>query len=282
MRLLPSAAHVTHKSADLSCTLWCNYKVPPRCGNTRGRGTEGGSSHAPRRIREMAVGRPRGKNGAVPLYLYDPRIKRKRYVGSFSSVEEARVAESKARLQLQLVPDRVEDATPDPGDWRARLTEDELTACEAAISRGEQLVYFIQGVNGGPIKIGMALDPVERLRVIQAYSPVQLVFRWVTTGGQQAEAKYHQRFRRDRLWGEWFEPASDLLTLCRVDKIQSESSSLRRIRMDRDRLRIRLDVLEKAAAEAHSALAQASMCEIARAAAGAAQETQQPEEAENG
>jgi hypothetical protein len=72
MRLLPSAAHVTHKSADLSCTLWCNYKVPPRCGNTRGRGTEGGSSHAPRRIREMAVGRPRGKNGAVPLYLYDP------------------------------------------------------------------------------------------------------------------------------------------------------------------------------------------------------------------
>ena len=46
----------------------------------------------------MAVGKPRC--GSYPVYVYDPVVKRKRYVGSFASLEDARAAETETKARI--------------------------------------------------------------------------------------------------------------------------------------------------------------------------------------
>lgn len=74
-------------------------------------------------------------------------------------------------------------------------------------------VYFIQGVDGGPIKIGKANDPLRRLACIQAYSPVPLRILAVEPGGMRREYTLHRQFKAARLHGEWFEPTPTLLRI---------------------------------------------------------------------
>jgi hypothetical protein len=83
----------------------------------------------------------------------------------------------------------------------------------AAVNRGEQLVYFIQAIDGGPIKIGTAKDPSARLLSLQTGSHHTLVIRKVIPGGAGREAELHSRFRDQRVRGEWFTPSR---TLCRL------------------------------------------------------------------
>lgn len=49
----------------------------------------------------MAIGKPRGKNGAIPLYVYDPLLKRKVYKGSYATPEEARDAQAEFQKALR-------------------------------------------------------------------------------------------------------------------------------------------------------------------------------------
>jgi excisionase family DNA binding protein len=74
----------------------------------------------------------------------------------------------------------------------------------------EQLVYFIQGAAGGPIKIGVAHTPEQRLRELQVGHPTALVIRKVMPGGVAYERELHTRFARARLCGEWFRPTDEL------------------------------------------------------------------------
>lgn len=48
----------------------------------------------------MAIGKPRGKDGRLPVYVYDPAVKRKRYVGSAATLREARLLESKKHVEI--------------------------------------------------------------------------------------------------------------------------------------------------------------------------------------
>lgn len=74
------------------------------------------------------------------------------------------------------------------------------------MGRSTNVVYFIQGVDGGPIKIGRTRNLKERLRSIQMSSPVRLrVLAAYRNPDEDAETKLHQRFRVHRLHGEWFE-----------------------------------------------------------------------------
>jgi hypothetical protein len=75
----------------------------------------------------------------------------------------------------------------------------------------EQVVYFIQSVDGGPIKIGIAMSPLERLGQIQNMSPVKLRILKTSRGGQRLEKELHRQFAADRLHGEWFAPTKQLL-----------------------------------------------------------------------
>lgn len=87
-----------------------------------------------------------------------------------------------------------------------------VTAKELAY-RDKTLVYFIQGVHGGPIKIGLAQDPEQRLKSLQAGCPYLLRITHTIEGGRRRERQLHLRFAECRLGGEWFEATPELVKL---------------------------------------------------------------------
>ncbi len=84
------------------------------------------------------------------------------------------------------------------------------------------MIYFIQAGENGPIKIGRADNPQERLKQLQTANPYELKMLWVentldTLG--QSEAEYelelHQLFKLLKIRGEWFKPGEDILNYIR-------------------------------------------------------------------
>lgn len=74
-------------------------------------------------------------------------------------------------------------------------------------------IYFIQKAKGGPVKIGSAANPTQRLANIQGMNPDPLRLLGVAAGGRGAERRVHDSFAESRLHGEWFEPTKRLLAL---------------------------------------------------------------------
>jgi hypothetical protein len=75
-----------------------------------------------------------------------------------------------------------------------------------------QHVYFAQSINGGPIKIGCAVDVEKRLKSLQVGSPTPLKLLGVLYGGgRKKENELHKRFATQRLEGEWFAVSGDLM-----------------------------------------------------------------------
>lgn len=72
-------------------------------------------------------------------------------------------------------------------------------------------VYFIQGIDGGRIKIGWAKRPGVRLRELQTGSPVALRIVAAMPGDRSAERDQHKKWEQHRAYGEWFYPAPQLL-----------------------------------------------------------------------
>jgi hypothetical protein len=71
-------------------------------------------------------------------------------------------------------------------------------------------IYFIQGVDGGPVKIGRSVDVERRLAEMQKDSPVRLVVRETLRGGAADEHRLQKQFTANRIHGEWFEPHPDM------------------------------------------------------------------------
>ena len=86
-------------------------------------------------------------------------------------------------------------------------------------------VYFVQGVDGGRIKIGTSSDLLSRLSSLQASSPIDLRLLGLLENDQRAtpptERALHERFADLRAHGEWFEPGDDL-----VSYIHAETASI--------------------------------------------------------
>lgn len=80
----------------------------------------------------------------------------------------------------------------------------------AAVRSSATRVYFVAAM-GGPIKIGIALNPQHRLRTLQTSHPKKLRLLAETPGDHNMEAEYHQRFAAHRLHGEWFAPHAEIL-----------------------------------------------------------------------
>ena len=90
-------------------------------------------------------------------------------------------------------------------------------ARKSAANRGPRSVYFIQPVDGGPIKIGIAAHVLGRLSGLQTGSPVELRVLGVIPGVRQSyEAELHERFAATRRHGEWFEPTPELMAFIAV------------------------------------------------------------------
>jgi len=65
-------------------------------------------------------------------------------------------------------------------------------------------VYFIRAGEEGPVKIGWAVDPQQRLAVLQTAHHEELVLLRVLDGEQPEERQLHRRFGPHRIRGEWF------------------------------------------------------------------------------
>lgn len=88
-----------------------------------------------------------------------------------------------------------------------------------AKNRPTPVTYFIQGIDGGPVKIGRSKSGgVEaRLKSLQTGSPCRLVVRRVIDGDH--EWQLHQRFQHLRLWGEWFAVDAELAEVAAALKV---------------------------------------------------------------
>jgi hypothetical protein len=84
---------------------------------------------------------------------------------------------------------------PDNTDWMTR-----------------RYVYVI-GAETGPVKIGVAAEPVLRIRELQTGNPRELQVLAQCRGGEETEATLHSLFERERLQGEWFKRSSRVRTL---------------------------------------------------------------------
>lgn len=72
-------------------------------------------------------------------------------------------------------------------------------------------VYFIQAGEGGPIKIGTAIDVARRLLVLQTGNVEPLTLLCDFEGGPEEERRLHRLFAADHLRGEWFRPSAAVL-----------------------------------------------------------------------
>jgi hypothetical protein len=102
---------------------------------------------------------------------------------------------------IREIESRVEGKTI--ADWIAANTND-VESRKAA-----QQVYFI-GAASGPIKIGIAVRPTDRLKGLQTSHHERLELLAVCKGGQARESAYHKQFTAHRLHGEWFERCPEI------------------------------------------------------------------------
>lgn len=77
------------------------------------------------------------------------------------------------------------------------------------------MIYFIQVQKGGPIKIGMAANPMHRLKQLQVANHEKLHLLKAISGGAVLEKKIHRDLKRFRRTGEWFEPSAEVLAYVR-------------------------------------------------------------------
>lgn len=73
-------------------------------------------------------------------------------------------------------------------------------------------VYFIQAGDAGPVKIGMAVSPANRLRDLQIAHYEDLTLRRLFEGHAAEEALLHVHFAHLHIRGEWYRPDPAILT----------------------------------------------------------------------
>jgi hypothetical protein len=92
------------------------------------------------------------------------------------------------------------------------------------------MIYFIQAIDGGLIKIGLTSRPSIRLSQIQVWSPIILRILATMDGDSNVEVALHDRFRRHRRHGEWFDPDPEILDLIAQHEVMSQRCSRQSLR----------------------------------------------------
>lgn len=115
--------------------------------------------------------------------------------------ETAREAEERRqeRERVRISP----DAKAQLAYWRALSDTD----------WGIHFVYFIVEFNDGinAVKIGTAADPLARAISLQIGNPRPLQLAQVLYGTPASEEGYHELWQKNRIRGEWFAPADEIL-----------------------------------------------------------------------
>lgn len=71
-------------------------------------------------------------------------------------------------------------------------------------------IYCIQAGERGPVKIGLARNPLERLATLQQGNPEPLRGVWVWQGLPEEERFMHDVCAEWRIRGEWFQPTEEV------------------------------------------------------------------------
>jgi hypothetical protein len=98
---------------------------------------------------------------------------------------------------------------PRPSAAKKLLNQVRAKAAGAPDSAG--FVYFVRLGDGGPIKIGFAIDPPRRIRALQIANHRRLVLIGVMAANPRVERAIHQAFQTTGISGEWFRPSQRLL-----------------------------------------------------------------------
>ena len=73
------------------------------------------------------------------------------------------------------------------------------------------MIYFIQAGKNGPIKIGCTENDIEqRIAQLQTGCPYKLNLLWLRDEDDESEAEIHERFKSEKIRGEWFRPSSKI------------------------------------------------------------------------
>lgn len=91
---------------------------------------------------------------------------------------------------------------------------------------GDGVVYFIQGIGGGPIKIGYTTDTRGRYSSLQIGNPERLMLLCEFSAVPRDESKLHARFAGHHVRGEWFAPAPEILEFVRQNAIGFERRTI--------------------------------------------------------
>lgn len=78
---------------------------------------------------------------------------------------------------------------------------------------GKTFVYFIAPKIGGPIKIGVSVEPIERLTSLMAWAPYKLEILATAPGTWHDEQTIHRIFKEHWSHSEWFRPHPDIYAL---------------------------------------------------------------------
>lgn len=91
------------------------------------------------------------------------------------------------------------------------------------------MIYFIQRITGGPIKIGTTIALRSRLSALTTKHRATLKVLGVMPGDRKTEFSLHAHFSELRISGEWFKAEPELLAFIKEnadpwDRIERESS----------------------------------------------------------
>lgn len=77
--------------------------------------------------------------------------------------------------------------------------------------RDSSVVYFIQAISGGPIKIGYTKSISQRLAATQTHSAERMIVIASFPGGAAEEGALHWKLKAHRVNGEWYSPAPEVM-----------------------------------------------------------------------
>lgn len=86
--------------------------------------------------------------------------------------------------------------------------------------RGPGFVYFVYG-DSGRVKIGYTGDPLKRFGHLRTNCPDKLTLLGLIPGTKEDERQWHEMFRSDHLFGEWFRSTMALKREIRAAKTRT-------------------------------------------------------------
>jgi hypothetical protein len=97
--------------------------------------------------------------------------------------------------------------------FRARKRENRTAELDAKCS-----VYFMRSADTGRIKIGYSQNVLRRRNELQGAHGGRIQILLTVPGGPTLEAEMHERFKAHMTFGEWFEPADEILAFIECEK----------------------------------------------------------------